>query len=144
MGDVMVESNLQRFLDAQRGDYELALSEIKGGRKYSHWMWYIFPQIAGLGHSSTAQYYAIADLAEAKAYLSHPLLGSRLKEISKALLGLDETDPVNILGGIDAIKLRSCMTLFHLAVPEEKIFMDILAKFYNGTLDELTVDLAKK
>ena len=140
----MNQSNLERFVNAQKGDYELALSEIRGGRKYSHWMWYIFPQIAGLGHSSTAQYYAIADLAEAKKYLSHPLLGARLKKISQALLELEETDPVSILGGIDAMKLRSCMTLFHLAAPDEMVFMDVLEKFYNGSLDELTVELSQK
>lgn len=140
----MNQSNLERFVNAQKGDYELALSEIRGGRKYSHWMWYIFPQIAGLGHSSTAQYYAIADLAEAKEYLSHPLLGARLKKISQALLELEETDPVSILGGIDAMKLRSSMTLFHLAAPEEMVFMDVLEKFYNGSLDELTVELSQK
>ena len=101
---------LDRFLDAQRGDYAAALAEVRRGRKTSHWMWYIFPQIAGLGQSSTARYYSIRDLEEAREYYAHPVLGQRLREISGALLELRGSDPVAVFGGIDSMKLKSSMT----------------------------------
>lgn len=137
-----MEKQLSIFVEAQAyGEYEEALAEIRNGRKESHWMWYIFPQIAGLGHSEMARRYAISNLSLAKAYLAHPELGQRLLEISRALLELDETDPVSIMGGIDSLKLRSCMTLFHQAAPGEKVFVGVLDKFYGGEQDKLTLDI---
>ena len=134
-------ADLSRFLDAQRHSYPTALSEIRSGRKHSHWMWYIFPQIAGLGFSSTAQYYAIRDLSEARAYLEEPTLRSRLFEISSALLDLPGNDAGQILGWPDDLKLRSSMTLFLHADPSIPIFQKVLDKFYGGSEDERTVAL---
>ena len=136
--------DLSRFLKAQEHDYEQALSEIRSGRKRSHWMWYIFPQIQGLGFSSTAQYYAIRDLQEAKDYLAHPVLGARLKEISSALLDLEGLSASEIFGYPDDLKLRSCMTLFRMADLDEPIFLEVLEKYYDGEPDFRTVDLAAK
>lgn len=132
---------LDRFLDAQRTDYAAALSEIRRGRKTSHWMWYIFPQIAGLGQSSTARYYSIRDLAEAREYYAHPVLGHRLREISSVLLELTGSDPVAVFGGIDSMKLKSSMTLFAAAAPDDPIFSRVLAKYYGGEQDALTLRL---
>ena len=136
-------SDLSRFLKAQEHDYAQALREIQSGRKRSHWMWYIFPQIQGLGFSSTAQYYAIRDLEEAKAYLAHPVLGTRLKEISSALLDLDELSVSEIFGYPDDLKLRSSMTLFRLADLDCEIFEQVLEKYYDGEPDDRTVALAR-
>lgn len=130
---------LDRFLDAQRGDYAAALAEVRRGRKTSHWMWYIFPQIAGLGQSSTARYYSIRDLEEAREYYAHPVLGQRLREISGALLGLRGSDPVAVFGGIDSMKLKSSMTLFAVAAPDDPIFQQVLDKYYGGEQDALTL-----
>ena len=130
---------LDRFLDAQRGDYAVALAEVRRGRKTSHWMWYIFPQIAGLGQSSTARYYSIRDLEEAREYYAHPVLGQRLREISGALLGLRGSDPVAVFGGIDSMKLKSSMTLFAVAAPDDPIFQQVLDKYYGGEQDVLTL-----
>ena len=130
---------LDRFLDAQRGDYAAALAEVRRGRKTSHWMWYIFPQIAGLGQSSTARYYSIRDLEEAREYYAHPVLGQRLREISGALLGLRGSDPVAVFGGIDSMKLKSSMTLFAVAAPDDPIFQQVLDKYYGGEQDVLTL-----
>jgi uncharacterized protein (DUF1810 family) len=130
---------LSRFTEAQAGGvYEKALAEIKAGLKRSHWMWFIFPQLKCLGFSSTAQYYGIADLAEAKAYLADPVLGSRLREISAALLALKTDSPYSVFGSPDDLKLRSSMTLFSLAAPEEKLFSQVLDKFYAGARCEKT------
>lgn len=137
-------SDLSRFLKAQEQDYERALSEIRSGRKRSHWMWYIFPQIQGLGFSSTAQYYAIRDLQEAKDYLQHPVLGPRLKEISSALLELEGLSASEIFGYPDDLKLRSSMTLFRMADLDCPIFLEVLEKYYNGEPDFRTVELAAK
>ena len=115
-------SNLDKFVKAQSGDYATALREIKNGRKRSHWIWYIFPQMQGLGMSSMANYYGIRDLEEAKDYMEHPVLGPRLVEISEALLALDSSDPGAVMGFPDDLKLCSCMTLFELAAPEERFF----------------------
>src|SRR5579863_7747687 len=106
--------NLERFVNAQDlgGTYERALAELRGGRKQGHWIWFVFPQIAGLGSSDTARFYAISSLSEAAAFLAHPVLGPRLKEASEAMLGLPIRDPQAVLGGLDAMKLRSSMTLF--------------------------------
>lgn len=136
--------DLDRFVKAQAYDYDAALREIRSGRKRSHWMWYIFPQLQGLGFSSTAQYYGIRDLEEAKAYIAHPVLGPRLKEISEALLGLDTCDPSAVMGYPDDLKLRSCMTLFELAAPEQPVFGHVLEKYYAGRRDSRTLELMKR
>ena len=130
---------LDRFLDAQRGDYAAALAEVRRGRKTSHWMWYIFPQIAGLGQSSTARYYSIRDLEEARDYYAHPVLGQRLREISGVLLELRGSDPVAVFGGIDSMKLKSSMTLFAVAAPDDPLFRQVLDKYYGGEQDALTL-----
>ena len=130
---------LDRFLDAQRGDYAAALAEVRRGRKTSHWMWYIFPQIAGLGQSSTARYYSIRDLEEAREYYAHPVLGQRLREISGALLELRGSDPVAVFGGIESMKLKSSMTLFAVAAPDDPLFQQVLDKYYGGEQDVLTL-----
>lgn len=137
-------ADLSRFLKAQEQDYERALREIRSGRKRSHWMWYIFPQIQGLGFSPTAQYYAIRDLQEARDYLAHPVLGARLKEISSALLDLNGLSASEIFGYPDDLKLRSSMTLFRMADLNEPVFLEVLEKYYDGKPDARTVELAGK
>ncbi|HEX8505640.1 MAG TPA: DUF1810 domain-containing protein [Hymenobacter sp.] len=129
---------LQRFIDAQAASYETALAEIKNGRKRSHWMWYIFPQIQGLGFSETAKYYAIVDLDEARAFLAHPVLGQRLVRISEALLGLESNDANRVLGSPDDVKLKSSMTLF-AALDGNPVFRQVLDKFFRGAADEKTL-----
>jgi len=131
---------LDRFIKAQEMDYEIALSEIKSGRKRSHWMWYIFPQMKGLGFSSTAQYYAIQNKKEAEEYLAHPVLGKRLLEISEALLEIKSNDAGRVMGYPDDMKLRSSMTLFYL-VSGEDIFKKVLDKFFDGKIDKKTEEL---
>lgn len=139
-----MENGLDRFLEAQRYNYDWALDEIKSGKKSGHWMWYIFPQIRGLGHTETSRYYAICDIEEAKDYLKHPILGARLKEISSELLKLEQTDAVLIFGGIDSMKLKSCMTLFWAADKENAdIFIKVINKFFNGKYDDITLNLIK-
>lgn len=133
-------NDINRFLKAQEYDYELALREIKNGRKINHWMWYIFPQIRGLGESDTSIYYGIKDLEEASEYLNHEILGTRLIEITNELLKLETNDSNEIFGYIDSIKLKSCMTLFDI-VSNNDIFNKVLEKFYNGTKDELTISI---
>lgn len=135
----MKKEGLERFVKAQEYDFTLALSEIKNGRKESHWMWYIFPQIEGLGHSPTAQYYAIQDRKEAECYIEHPLLGSRLLEISGELLKLKSSDARAVLGWPDDMKLKSSMTLFE-AVSGEKVFAQVLEKFFGGERDAYTLE----
>jgi uncharacterized protein (DUF1810 family) len=134
------EYGLQRFVDAQDrdGTYGQALRELRAGRKRSHWMWFVFPQVAGLGRSGTAQHYAVSGLAEARAYLAHPVLGPRLRECAAALTGLGATDPVDVLGPIDAQKLRSSMTLFAAVAPDEPVFGQVLDQYFGGTPDEAT------
>lgn len=136
----MTSFDLQRFVEAQDrgGTYEAALRELRAGRKTSHWMWFVFPQIAGLGRSPTAQHYAIGSLAEARAYLSHPVLGGRLREAAGALLDVSGRSASDILGGIDALKLRSSMTLFHRADPSEPVFGEVLERYFDGKVDEAT------
>ncbi len=136
--------SLSRFHEAQRRDYAQALSEIRAGRKRSHWIWYIFPQIRGLGYSSTSQYYAIRNLDEARAYLADPLLRARLLEISEALLALPCSDPGEVMGYPDDLKLKSSMTLFELAEPDCPVFPAVLEKFFGGERDRRTVALAGK
>ena len=133
--------NLQRFIDAQDGVYEAALAELCAGQKQSHWMWFIFPQLAGLGLSPTSQRYAIASLDEARFYLLHPVLGSRLRECVEAILPwIKRRSAEQILGSIDALKLKSSLTLFDQAEPNT-LFAAGLAAFYAGERDERTLAL---
>jgi uncharacterized protein (DUF1810 family) len=131
--------DLERFVTAQRGTYDQALAELRAGRKRGHWMWFVFPQIAGLGRSPTAQHYAISSLDEARAYLAHPTLGPRLVDAARALTGLDSTDAVAVLGPIDAMKLRSSMTLFARADPDEPVFRQVLDRYFGGEADPETL-----
>jgi len=133
--------NLDRFIKAQEQDYAIALSEIKNGRKESHWMWYIFPQALGLGYTSTSIQYGIKDLGEAKAYLDNNILGKRLIEISNALLALPTNNAKEIFGGTDSMKLRSSMTLFSLVPGTDNVFQLVLDKFFNGKRDDQTLQL---
>ncbi|SDD13013.1 DUF1810 domain-containing protein [Auraticoccus monumenti] len=139
----MTDHQLDRFLQAQEagGTYDQALRELRRGRKTSHWMWFVFPQLTGLGRSATAQHYALASLDEARAYLDHPVLGARLRECCQALLALDGDDPAAVLGGVDALKLRSSVTLFSRAAEDEPLFTEVLDRFYAGAPDPLTVEL---
>ena len=132
--------DLNRFISAQERSYDAALREIKAGHKRTHWMWYIFPQIAGLGFSSTAQFYAISSMQEAKDYYAHPVLGKRLIEISEALLTLDTSDAGAVMGYPDDLKLRSSMTLF-LAASGDAVFQKVLDKFYSGKPDAKTLSI---
>jgi uncharacterized protein (DUF1810 family) len=135
------EFDLQRFVDAQDagGTYEAALRELRAGRKRGHWMWFVLPQVTGLGRSEVAQRYALPGLAAARAYLAHPLLGSRLRECARVLAELPETDPVAVLGPVDAVKLRSSMTLFARAAPDEPVFGKVLDRFFGGEADDATL-----
>ncbi|WP_414732926.1 DUF1810 domain-containing protein [Acetobacterium carbinolicum] len=134
---------VERFVKAHEESYRQALTEIKNGRKRSHWMWYVFPQLKGLGRSETARYYGIANRQEAKAYLAHPLLGSRLLEISGELLKLESRDANAVFGKPDDVKLKSSMTLFYL-VDGNPTFKAVLDKFFGGQLDEVTADQLDK
>ena len=132
--------DLDRFVTAQERRYAFALQEIRDGRKQGHWMWYIFPQMKGLGHSEKSQYYGIESAEEAKAYLAHPVLGKRLQEISIALLGLPTSDPQTVFGYTDSLKLRSSMTLFY-QVSHFIVFERVLKKFFGGELDQKTISI---
>ena len=136
----MVDFDLERFVSAQEtgGSYDRAVQELRRGHKRSHWIWWVFPQIAGLGQSPTSREYAVRGLDEAQAYLAHPVLGQRLREAAEALLAAAGDDPQAILGGIDATKVRSCMTLFAAADPDEPLFGQVLDRFYGGKPDPLT------
>ena len=134
-------NDLKRFLDAQANDFERALAEIKRGRKQSHWMWYIFPQIAGLGFSSTSKFYAIKDIGEAESYLAHPLLGKRLVEISNALLEVEGKTASQIFGSPDDVKLKSSMTLFGALENTKPVFQSVLDKYFNSAKDRRTLEL---
>ena len=134
------EYNLERFIDAQEASYEIALSEIKSGRKKSHWMWYIFPQVQGLGFSETSKFYAIKDIGEAKAFLEHPILSERLVRICNALLHLESDNAHNIFGSPDDLKLRSSMTLFS-SLNINPVFQKLLEKFFNGIKDDKTLQI---
>ncbi|MEO5909172.1 MAG: DUF1810 domain-containing protein [Ginsengibacter sp.] len=135
------ETNLQRFIDAQKAVYAIALSEIKHGKKRSHWMWYIFPQIAGLGFSETSKFYSFKNLHEAEAYLQHPVLGPRLIEISNALFDLKSDDAVSVFGTPDDQKLKSCMTLFSILPGTNPVFQAVLDKFFHGLKDAKTLEI---
>jgi uncharacterized protein (DUF1810 family) len=130
-----------RFLKAQESSYRQAYAEIEAGRKRSHWIWYIFPQLAGLGFSENSKYYGIAGLAEAKNYLQHPVLGNRLIRISEVLLKHPTNDAHEIFGSPDDMKLKSCMTLFSMVPGSDGVFNKVLDKFFNGAKDEKTLRL---
>lgn len=133
---------LRRFKEAQKEAFPRALEEIRQGRKRSHWIWYIFPQLKGLGHSWEAEYYGISGKNEAVAYLNDPQLSENLISISHALLALEQNDPVEIMGGeIDAMKLFSCMTLFEAVCPDAYVFSEVLERFFNNERDELTLSM---
>ena len=138
------EYNLKRFLDAQAASYEQAFTEIKAGQKRSHWMWYIFPQIQGLGFSEISKHYAISGLAEAAEYLQHPVLGTRLVNICEALLGLEGNDANRVYGSPDDLKLKSSMTLFAALPGAPPVFAAVLAKFFRGVRDGKTLQLLGK
>jgi uncharacterized protein (DUF1810 family) len=131
--------NLQRFVDAQAPVYEQARRELKAGRKESHWMWFIFPQIAGLGHSPMSIRFAIASLGEANAYLAHPILGPRLKECATLAFDVEGKTAREIFGAIDEMKFRSSMTLFARAAPDEEAFQRCLGKYFAGGSDPATL-----
>ncbi len=137
-------NDLQRFINAQEGDFEDAFREIKNGRKQSHWMWYIFPQIAGLGFSSTSRFYAIKDINEAENYLAHPTLGKRLVEISEVLLTLEGKSANQIFGSPDDMKLKSSMTLFGALEDTNPVFQKVLDKYFDGDRDRRTLELIGK
>lgn len=133
--------DLNRFIEAQENNYSFALEEIRNGRKRGHWIWYIFPQLKGLGHSYNSDYYGITNIKEAIEYLNHPILGKRLREITEALLSLPAGKTAReILGGIDARKVKSSMTLFYLA-SKETLFIDVINRYYDGKMDELTIKM---
>lgn len=134
--------NLERFVSAQNGVYEQALGEIRAGWKRSHWMWFVFPQIAGLGQSRTARLYAIGSLDEARAYLRHPVLGRRLVECAEALLALASRSASEIFGYPDDLKLRSSMTLFELANRQQPVFGAVIDRYFEGRRDDKTIRLA--
>lgn len=133
--------NLQRFLDAQATTYETVLAELRAWRKSSHWIWFVFPQIQGLGHSAMAQQFAISSLDEAKAYLQHPVLGPRLRECTQLALDVNGRSAEEIFGYPDHLKFRSCMTLFLTATTDNKLFKAALLKYFDGKPDQLTLDI---
>ncbi len=133
--------NLQRFVDAQRSVYDQALSELRAGQKRSHWMWFIFPQLEGLGHSSTAKYYAISSLDEARDYLNHPILGPRLRACAHLVNQADGRSALQIFGYPDNLKFRSSMTLFSRATEDNAPFLAALDKFFGGVADSVTLNL---
>lgn len=141
-----LEINLEKFLEAQEKMYPIAFNEIRNGEKCSHWMWFIFPQIKGLGFSEKAKFYAIENLEEAKQYLKHKILGKRLIEISSELLHLDTNDAYEIFGSPDNLKLHSCITLFALADAEnpDNIFEKVLDKFFEGKYDNNTLKMVEE
>ena len=141
---MLTEHHLNRFEEAQEHIYSRVVSELKNGYKQSHWMWFIFPQIEGLGQSMTSRRYSIKSLEEAKAYFLHPVLGKRLVECSTILLGLAKKTATEIFGYPDNMKLQSCMTLFAVAAPEEPVFDKVLLKYFKNTKDLHTLDIIRK
>jgi uncharacterized protein (DUF1810 family) len=133
-------ADLERFVVAQdsSGTYASAVAELRAGRKLSHWMWFVFPQIAGLGLSEMSQRYAISSLAEARAYLAHPILGERIRECARILVELSDGTANDVFGTVDALKLRSSMTLFARADPEDRLFRDVLDRYFDGVADDAT------
>jgi len=136
--------NLERFLDPQKINYVIALGEIKAGHKRTHWIWYIFPQLKGLGRSTNADQYGISDIDEANAYLQHPILGQRLIEISEALLELKTGNPAAVMGYPDDVKLKSSMTLFAAVPDADPVFEKVLKKYFFATKDARTLQLLKR
>ena len=130
------DNNLLRFLEAQQNIYPQVVKELQSGKKATHWMWFIFPQIEGLGHSSTAKYYSIKTIGEATEYLMHPILGKRLLECTDIIAGIENKTADEIFGYPDTMKLRSCMTLFNFIAPDQKVFADVLKKYFNSKEDE--------
>ena len=130
--------DLDRFVLAQDGVYDGVLGELRRGRKVGHWIWFIFPQVAGLGYSPISQLYAISSLDEARAYLAHPVLGPRLRECAAIVLATEGRTAPEVFGSIDAVKLRSSMTLFHRAAPDEPVFRQLLDRYYDGRADVAT------
>lgn len=141
------ETDINRFLQAQENSffcgYKQALEEVKNGRKTNHWIWYIFPQLRCLGRSSRAHYYGIADRDEAQRYLEHPILGARIRKITEALLEHKDKTALSILGNVDAIKVRSCMTMFDFLSPND-IFADVLLSYYNGERCKITLEVMQQ
>ena len=135
--------NTERFIDAQYGVYPIALKELQNGFKRTHWMWFIFPQIKGLGHSYNSNYYGLSGIEEAMEYLSEPTLSHRLREISEAVLNLQSNSITDVFGNIDSMKLQSSMTIFDLASPDD-IFAKILDKWYDGERDQSTLRILQK
>ena len=138
------DNSLSIFLEAQQNIYPQVVKELESGKKTTHWMWFIFPQIDGLGHSSKAKYYSIKTIEEAKEYLMHPILGKRLLECTNIIAGIENKTADEIFGYIDTIKLRSCITLFKFIAPEQKVFNDILKKYFNGEQDEQTLSILQR
>ncbi len=136
--------DLHRFVQAQTDTYAHAARELADGRKTSHWMWFVFPQLRGLGHSPMATRFAIASLDEARAYLAHPLLGARLKQCVRLTLRIDGCSITEVFGAPDDMKFRSCMTLFGLAAPHQGIFADALQTYFDGTPDARTLELLRR
>jgi uncharacterized protein (DUF1810 family) len=135
--------DLDRFVTAQDPQYATVLGELRRGRKSSHWIWFIFPQIAGLGRSAMSQHFAIGSLDEARAYLAHPILGARLRECLGLLLAVEGRSADEIFGSLDAMKVRSSMTLFHRAAPDEPGFREVFERFYEGIADPATDELLR-
>ena len=138
----MKEYNLERFVTAQKESYNIALNEIRSGEKRTHWIWYIFPQLRGLGKTTRSYTYGIEDIDEAKSYLAHPVLGSRLIEITQALLTLTDCNAYHVMGA-DDVKLKSCMTLFAQVSEKDSVFHKVLEKFFNGEQDNKTLSMIK-
>jgi uncharacterized protein (DUF1810 family) len=136
--------HLERFVDAQASVYPDVLDELRRGRKTGHWIWFIFPQIEGLGRSAMSQEFSIASLDEARAYLAHALLGARLRECAELVLAAEGRTADQIFGPLDAMKLRSCVTLFHRAAPDEAVFAQVLDRFYDGVADRATDALLER
>jgi len=136
--------DLNRFTNAQEGVYERALAELKSGQKRSHWMWFIFPQVEGLGQSPTSKYYAIKSAAEARAYLAHPLLGVRLRECAEAVLALEGRSASEVFGFPDDLKFRSCMTLFAEIAGADSVFANVLQKVFNDQQDRQTLEFLNR
>lgn len=138
-----IQYNFKRFLTAQETEFDTALAEIKNGQKTTHWIWFVFPQIAGLGFSDTSKFYAIKNKAEASQYLAHPVLGERLIEICSALLAIEGKNVYQIFGSTDSLKLKSSITLFNILENTNPVFQDVLDRFFKGEEDLKTVKLAK-
>ena len=136
----MNNSDLERFVEAQELMYMMALDEVRNGRKRGHWIWYIFPQLKGLGESYNSSYYGINGIEEARAYLNHPILGARLREITAAFLALKVESAKDVFGHLDAMKVRSCMTLFN-EVSDDDLFQRVLDRYYSGVADNRTLEM---